>query len=204
MERPAVQSKLSRLWKSYHPVPAGFSHIFLLLLPAPKLKPQLCKLHDPGAITPKIQVRAPCQRLSCKRLMTYRNDPWQAGTDEVMHISLWESFSEAEQLTDLCQLSITCEVGCVCAHSGESLTCHLCRGRDVELWPERPARGDGSCHSSCADHCWESVTIPWACLSPASAHAQSNFCATWNDEEMENVWEKPRGLNRAQAFMSNS
>lgn len=56
--------------RSYHPFPAGFSHIFLLLFPAPKLKPQLCKLHEPGRIIPKMHMTAPYQRLPCKWLMT--------------------------------------------------------------------------------------------------------------------------------------
>lgn len=150
-ERPAVPSRLPRLWKSYHPVPAGFSHIFPLLLPAPQLKPQLCKLHDPGAVTPK---SFPARGWWPKVMIH--------GRQGQMKSCMLLSENHLVKLSFDWPLPALHHLGgwlCLCTLS-EPLTCHLCHGADVELWPECPARGDGRCP------CWESVTVPWACLSP--------------------------------------
>lgn len=188
-ERPAVPSRLPRLWKSYHPVPAGFSHIFPLLLPAPQLKPQLCKLHDPGAVTPK---SFPARGWWPKVMIH-----GQAGTAEVMHASLWEPFSEAE-------LWLTFASSASPGRLAVSVHTQWAPDLSPLPWSRRGAvtwvSSTRGWEVSLLRECHSTLSLP----VPASARAQSNFCANWNDEQMENVWEKPRGLNRAQAFMSNS
>lgn len=206
-KRPAVQSRLSRLWKEFPSIHSRVqSCIFPLLFPALKHKPQLCKLHDPSRITHKMHPTASYQRgtLFCKwlkqqccKIMTRG----QVGKDQDMHISFWDSCAEAVLPIGLWQLSLTCEAWfCFCTLSWVPELSPLpatCPRREADLWPESPARGDGWCQSSHSDHCWKSIKKPWAYSPPSPAHAQSSFCASLNGEVLEKVCSQSQGLNKA-------
>lgn len=196
-KRPAVQSRLSTLWKE---LPSTHSriqpHTFPLLFPA--LNFQLCKLHGPGRIIHKMNTKASYQpgTLLCKQL----KKQWskiatcrQVGKDQGMHISFWGSLAEAVLPTGLWQPSLNHKAQfCLCTVSWVPELSPLpatCLGWEAELWPKSPVWEDGWCQSSHSDHCWRSVKSPEPTCLPAHqpAHAESSFCASLNGEVLEKV-----------------